>query len=315
MRSQRFNDALEKLAAAEDEFLKSVFLAPVVRGGEVRVKIAGVVCKLRVEPVNFEGWGVFCPMSHTSAELFAEASLTERRRYLELFPMVRLILARRYRNAWLAVPAHRGDQRIQIDGLVPVYLASDVQAFEVVRTRFDGVNFWFEGVDPAYDPAAAAYLRQRLQEATDVNQLDRPGLTPEQNDAYAVNFAPLPKRDRRKTKEPAEAPEPLEQPDQKLRDALHHAGARLVDYLERGDSYRVTFRVGGRQHVTSVEKDDLTVQTAGICLSGQDRNFDLASLVGVLREAQGAGGVVPVGEDNGGMQEEWYWRVHPPRNR
>ena len=69
-----------------------------------------------------------------------------------------------------------------------------------------------------------------------------------------------------------------------LRDALGHAGAEFVNYAEHRDGYRVTYNVGNARHTSSVAKNDLTVQTAGICLAGEDRKFDLASLVSVLRE-------------------------------
>jgi hypothetical protein len=88
----------------------------------------------------------------------------------------------------------------------------------------------------------------------------------------------------------------------------------LVEYLERADSFRVTFTVGGRSYTSSVNKDDLTVQVAGICLSGEDQKFDLSSLVGVLREGGRQGELVPVGDEHYAVDEEDYWRVHPPGN-
>ena len=303
MPSQRFNDAFNKLAAAEERFLAGEFLAPVVEGGVVHVRIAGVTNRLRVSPQTFIGFGVFKPTSPKEATLVRPATLGERRKYLELFPLVRLILSKQVGDQWLAAPAHRGDQRFRIAGLAPVRLVQEAQLFDVIRTRFDGGNFWFESLDTSRDPAAAAWLRRQLAAATDPNQLDRSGLTLEERIAYSVHF--VVKKKTAKHGEQSEAPAAGE----RLREALAHAGAELLDYLERDDSFRVTYLVGGRQHVSAVSKRDLTVQVAGICLSGEDRKFDLASMVGVLREAGGR--VLRIGDD--GIAEEDYWNVHPPR--
>ena len=96
--------------------------------------------------------------------------------------------------------------------------------------------------------------------------------------------------------------------EDRLRDALAHAGAEFRGYVEQPDAYRVEFAVDGRPHVSVVNKADLTVQLAGICLDGADRHFDLGSLAGVLRQADD---VLRIGD--GGMAEAQYWEIHPPR--
>src|SRR5436309_1795113 len=108
--SKQREDLLQRLAAAEEAFLTREFLAPSVRGGKVQVRIAGVLCRLDIVPADSEGWGVFRPVSHSAARLARPARLVERQRYLELFPMLRLILCRRERGEWLAIPAHQADQ-------------------------------------------------------------------------------------------------------------------------------------------------------------------------------------------------------------
>ncbi len=109
-------------------------------------------------------------------------------------------------------------------------------------------------------------------------QLNRPGLTVEERAAYIMNYAPRLEAEREASRNRVE---------ERLRKALAHAGAELRDYHEQGDVYRITYEVDGRRHVSAVAQQDLSVQVAGICLSGQDRRFDLQSLVGVLREARG----------------------------
>lgn len=295
-------DALNRLALAEQRFLASEFLAPVVRGGQVQVRIAGVLCTLRIRPADFEGWGVFRPASHSDAALVRPAKLAERAGYLELFPRVRLILAANPEEQWLALMAHRSDSRFRIDGMVPVRLVEEAQLFEVIEARFDGTQFWYAGLDSRWDPAMGRYLREQLGLLTPPEKLQRSGLAAEERAAYGLNYWPRYEA----TEEGRRSRE-----EQRLRSALDHAGAALTSYVERQDVYTVTYEVDGQRHVSAVSKKDLSVQVAGICLSGEDQNFDLQSLVGVIREAQGGGELVRVGQDNRGMAEEQYWRVHP----
>ncbi|MEM7624016.1 MAG: hypothetical protein AAF333_00150 [Planctomycetota bacterium] len=314
MPSKRFKDAFKRLAEAEQRFLENSFLAPVAAGGSVRVRIAGVPYRLRIEPESFRGWGVFKPTSTETAELVRPAGLVERQAYLRLFPKVELILSRhRTGDGWWAVAAHFGDTRMKIEGLVPVLMVEEAAQFEIVRARFDGLHFWFEGAEPAGDPAAARYLRQSLLQRVPIEDLDRPGLTPEQKAAYAVHFIERPQRDAKKRPgRPRELEAVDEGPADRIREALGHAGAALQDFIEANDGYRITYQLGGRRYSTSVQKDDLTVQVAGICLSGQDRHFDLHSLVGVVREAEETGEIYRIGDD--GMDEEQYWNIHPPQS-
>jgi hypothetical protein len=293
MPRRRVNELLDRFAAAEERFGRSEFLAPALPGGAVQVRLEGIVCRLRLDG-DFSGWGVYRPTSPTTAALVRQATLAEQRRYLDLFPRRRVILCHRQRDAWQAWPAHHGDRRFGPPGLLPVRLVEEAQPFDIAQTRFDGVQSWFEQIDARADPAAAAHLRQALAALTPPEQVHRRGLSGEERAAYGVLFALRQQATRDHTED-------------RLRNALDHAGAELAGYVERADSYRVEYVVDGEQHVSVVDRHDLSLQLAGICLNGEDRRFDLSSLVGVLREAHG---VLRIGED-GGMAEEQYWRVHP----
>ena len=61
-------------------------------------------------------------------------------------------------------------------------------------------------------------------------------------------------------------------------------GARLIGYEISAGVLRVTWERDGQRSVTLVNAG-LEVVSAGICLSGEDQRFDLASIVGVVRDA------------------------------
>lgn len=292
------DDLLNKLEAAEKDFLASEVLAPVLPGQAVSVRIAGILCQLRVDNQRFEGWAVLRPLSTSQARFVRPAALAEVAAYLKLFPATSLIAVLRDGRRWHALPAHKGDARFRIDNPVPVLLAEEsIQPFETLKVRFDGRFFWYERRDSRRNPALAAYLRQALNDQIEASALHKPGLSAEERAAYTWAWKLLEEARRSKV-------------EVRLADALAHAGAQLSSFIEREEVYTITYQVDGRRHTSTIRKNDLTVLTAGICLAGQDQRFDLTSLVGVLREASGR--FVPRVGANAHLSEEQYRRAHPP---
>ena len=250
-----------------------------VGSGRAAVRLA-----LKVRPANFQGWGVFRPASHAEAGLVRKASAGERQRYLSLLPAARFVVCSRRRAGNVAgTLADGAGGRISVDGPVELLLADEVEPFDTAIARFDGSRFWFDRPDDRADPAAAAHLRRALSEMTEPAKVDRPSLTAGHRRAYAVAYA---------ARTTALAAHARQSGELRLKSALAHAGATLRDYADAGDSYRVTFLVDGQRHTSVIRKGDLSVQSAGVCLSGQDANFDLGSLVGVLREGEASGQIV-----------------------
>jgi hypothetical protein len=269
---------IDKLAAEEEDFLKSSFLAPVVRNGSVCVRIQGIVCKFNPEDREFEGWGIFKPISLKKVRLQEPAQRPLVRRYLDQLTSVALIAADPAGQPPTAILAHPAGSSVKFDGPIPVRMMAGVERFRHIIARFDGFNFWYDRIHPGRNPAQAAYLRKSLDKDWAVKKLDRPGLLPQEKQLYA-DLLKL-ERIRR------EAPD-----RRRIRQALQHAGATLESYYKRKKAYTVTFVLDGDRHTSRIRADDLTVLSAGICLSGEDKKFDLQSLVGVLREGRRFPGV------------------------
>lgn len=345
----------EKLAAEENKFFTSQFLAPVLKGKPIRVRIASTTLTLPVaEPTNFQGWGVFdlekysditiepakvskklnesllrhgtkesvkkisdlgveyymfrykfinnkfvsehkgkldaSVHTYNAARFVREPNMKERQSYLNLFPVLRLILCRKQGNQWLGIPANQADTRFRVSGLAPVQLAEEVQLFEVVQTRFDGTTCWFDSIDEANSPRKAVYLRESLTTLVEPDKVLLSGLTQEEKDAYLMAYGPALEADIEAKKDKQE---------ERIKLALFKAGARYQSYIERGNTFTVEYVVDGERHKSVVDKETLGVQSAGICLSGNDKMFDLQTLVGVIRNGIRQHRIVRVGNNYG----------------
>lgn len=268
---------IERLAEAERAFASATFIAPALPGGTVRVRVEGIMQTFQIEPERFEGIGLFAPVDARSARLVREAGWTDARRYLALLPARRLILMERLaRRSWSAMPIPPTRRPGDPDPApAVVHLVDEGNRFDRVIARWDGGSFWFEELDRRDDPRLAERLRAELALGRDPGELRVAGLTPERRAAYALARFPgmLPA-----SASPAQV-------ERRLARALRIGGARLIGYTDRGDHWQVEWMTADdARHMSLVTKRDLSVVSAGICLSGRDGDFDLASLVGVVEE-------------------------------
>ena len=274
-------DLFEELAGEEEGFLNSEFMSPCFNGKPIRVRIANVIMKMRVvQPKKFTGWGIFRPRNAKQCALSREANMQERSQYLGLFPPVRGILCARKDRQWMALPGNSADSRFKITGLIPVLLPVEAQMFETIVTRYDGQNFWYEGPDSAHDPQIAQAMRERLVDLGLPKDFRISGITSEEREAYTIAYA-------------HELENRKDRHEERIKDALKRGGGQYRSFVERGNSYTIEYLVDGQTHRSTVNKDTLSVESAGICLTDHatgrvgDMDFDLQSLVGVIREGQG----------------------------
>lgn len=269
---------VSEIAKQEKELQGQTFLAPYVGGGKVRLRLDGIVYEMSINSCP-EGFGIMQVLAPGKAAFVKSAPLSMVKAYLALFPRIRLVLVDKFDGTWWALEAGAAQKRIQLNGPVPVMLAdSRAASFETANCRFDGGHFWFENIDSRRDASMARHLRKSLADETDPEKLQCKGMVPSEKLAYKMLWLEKMK----------DKPEVLDDATRITR-ALQHSGARLDRFWFQNGSEKevsIRFSVGNRMHVVQINKDDLSVISAGICLSGRDSDFDLSSLVGVLREAE-----------------------------
>lgn len=269
---------INQIADAESELYTTQFLAPCVKGGQIRTRVAGMIYIFTPKPSKFEGWGIFKAVDQKTAKLVEEADLPQIAEYLQNFPQIRLRLAHQLqRQTWLAYPVNEADarQRLKVVKPIAVHLVSEGVVFEQITARWNGQSCWFEEIDRRTDPAIVETLQSAVKQLTPVKELQFLGITPEIRTVYELASQRI------------EGFTQPQQDERRLRKALQLGGGELRQFQDRGDYWTVDWTTAdGVRHSSAIAKTDLTVVSSGICLSGRDRDFDLQSLVGVIEEQE-----------------------------
>ncbi|MCC3433259.1 MAG: hypothetical protein JGK08_25765, partial [Microcoleus sp. PH2017_04_SCI_O_A] len=158
---------------------------------------------------------------------------------------------------------------------VAVHLVSESSQFEQIVARWDGNCLWFEEIDRRADPLLCEELKDALKKLILPQEVRFKGMTPEMRIVYELVC--------RNIKDFA----PKVRDEQRLQRALKMGGGELRDFSDRADYWLVEWTsasASGEHHSSAIAKNDLTVMSSGICLSGLDKDFDLQSLVGVVED-------------------------------
>jgi len=259
-------ELFSKIENAEQDFYNTEFISPVVSHGKVRVRILGLIQEFKVLG-DFEGWAILKPCSEKFVRVIGSPNLLQIEKYLTQFPSIRVTLCERRTDGWYGF-THQGS------GVeIRVLLADGVSLFDTVLTYHDSVNCWFAEIDRATDIISAEYLREALNKSILPDKLGIRGVIPYQRKAYQWQFFLSKEHLKEVTLET-------------IKKAVEHGSGKFLSYIERRDSYVVTFSLDGEEFKSTVMKKNFEVVSAGICLSGGDRKFDLQSLTGVIKEGQ-----------------------------
>lgn len=274
-------DLLLKTINEEKQARACSFLSPYTEQSKFAIiKIQGVNYKFNISGFNGSGFGIFKPTSPTSA-IFVEAARFEQiYDYLQLLPQIHMILVCQTNIGWSAYPFNLESsiRRFGIDCEVIVRNISDVERFDTVSVRFDGRNFWYEEPFSGGDPVKSLGMRSVFCEIKEnVSKKIREtikGVTPEEEKAFELAIASWIIFKKQTTQD-------------KVKELLACGGAKLDNYIIRGDQIEITWQAkSGSYYRSRVDKTTLDVTSAGICLSGEDSKFHIKDLPGIIQEGE-----------------------------
>jgi hypothetical protein len=279
MSKVNINKLINNYTKKEKQLLEQEILAPAIGRGKIFTSLdTGAIYQFNV-PIKFSGWGIFQPVSTIQVRLKRVAQEYERLAYLYRLPHLRCIaINSTNNNKWLVIPKNLSDARQRNFKTEPfeIYLVDKVvQQFETVLVNTDSSNYWFHGVDRRSSPIIAKGLLKYYNEIVDKQSWDNDiTITSSPEEKLAIKIALAKKK-----------VDSIPKEQLLMQQQLSYLGANLVSYspLDTNDnSYQVKYTDDYGEHAVTVGKD-YSIISAGICLSGEDDKFDLASIVKVLQ--------------------------------
>src|SRR5258708_31750221 len=82
---------IARLSQESQQLLTREIIAPLLPGGRILTRLDGLIYEFKSRE-RFVGWGRFRPVNEREAEPLGEALPWERGGYLELFPVLRVVL-------------------------------------------------------------------------------------------------------------------------------------------------------------------------------------------------------------------------------
>jgi len=280
--SKKVLELIEELAQEGRALRERVILAPVPESRQafVNVLISGRPYRLKLKKPS-PGWWLLKPLSDFEAETIEEPLPWQVARYLKELPSIRVIAAYRLGGqTWLVYPWNSGDARQRgwpLQGSAPLpkalYLVSGaVRPFDVLVARVLGNLLLCDEYDRRLLWAPASTQLRKAFEHDWKKQPQVKGATAEERAVFSMLQSRI-WEERKKTVE------------EKIESALAYSGAALKAWTEYGGGYEVIWTHDGREYRTII-RQDLFCESAGICLSGRDSDYNLSAIVHVLAQAR-----------------------------
>lgn len=264
---------LNKMAAKESNFRSKEFVAPFTeKSKKVHVKIDNIVYPIRIIGHSGNGFGIFKSIDGSCAKFIKMAPFELHRAYLDMLPQQLLILCYQNEQGWIAYPMNAESARksIGLESEVPVRGVSDCERFDIIISRFDGLNFWFDSMwlggniqksiymrecfDPKYTPQRMKELLSSIRE-----------ISPEDKKSFDLAIASWIVFTKQSTED-------------KIRNFIEMGGAKLRSYVIRGENIEVKWTSKNGNIYDSLVDKNFDVVSAGICLSNEDHKFHLKDL-------------------------------------